>query len=124
MFSCFFQTSKATSDSSRRSCRRLLQFIVNESVIEPRRRGISGSACVKDARRAGPVDCALAHGARLASGIEVAAGKLKIMESAAGFANGDDFGVRGGIVARSDAVCSLSDNAAIIHDQRRERAAA
>src|SRR6266849_11187394 len=99
----------------------MFQFIVDESVVEARRGGIRGSARVKDARRACPINCALAHWARLTSRVEVASGNLKIIQIAAGLANGDDFGVRGGVVGRSDTVRSFGDHAAVFHDESRER---
>src|SRR5260370_31204564 len=71
----------------------------------------------------GAVNSCKAHRARLARGVEVAAGKLEIAEPAAGFANRYDFGVRGGIVRSCDAVGAFGHHAAVLHDQGGERAA-
>src|SRR4029077_16021060 len=102
---------------------RTLQLFVNECHVESSRGGISSQASIENARRARPVNGSKAHRARLARGVEVAAGKLEIAELAAGFANRYDFGVRRGIVRRCDAVGAFGENAAVLHDQCGERAA-
>jgi hypothetical protein len=100
------------------------QFVVNESVIEAGAGRISGRGCIEDPPRASPIDCAETHGTRLTRGVEIAAGELKIGEGTAGISNGNDFGMRGGIVGASDAVRAFSDDSAILDNDRSERATA
>ena len=100
---------------------RELQFIVNKSVIEARGGGVSSSAGVEDSSGSRPIDCAEAHGARLASSVEIAAGELKIAEDVAGFANGDDFGMGRGVVCGGDTICAFGDDAAVLYNDSSER---
>src|SRR6266404_2058534 len=102
---------------------RTLQLFVNECIVESSRGGIGSQASIEDACRARPVNGSKAHRAGLARGVEVAAGKLEIAEPAASFADRYNFGVRGGIVRSCDAVGAFGYHAAVLHDQRGERAA-
>ena len=100
------------------------EFGIDEGVVEASAGGIGGSGGVEDASGTSPVDGAEAHGARLASAVEIATGKLEIAQDVAGLADGDDFGVGGGIVGGGDAVGTFSDDAVAFDDESGERAAA
>src|SRR5882762_4590162 len=101
-----------------------LQLVIDEGIVETGARGIGGGCGVENSRGARPVNRAKAHGARLARRIKVAAAELKISENAAGFANGQDFRMRGWIVGKGNAVRAFGDDAVFFGDHGSERAAA
>jgi len=95
-----------------------LEFAVDESVVEPGGGGIGGSGSVKNVRRASPVDGAEAHGAGFAGGVEITMIELEGFEALASFADGDDFGVGGGVVGGSNAIDAGGDECAVLGDDR------
>lgn len=102
----------------------MLELFINEGVIEPGAGGIGSGGSVKDAGGARPIDCTQAHGAGFAGAIEITTGELKIVKNMAGFADGDDFGVGGGVICGGNAIRALGDHPAVLDDERRERATA
>src|SRR5260370_1070329 len=93
---------------------RTLQVFVNECIVKSSRGGIGSQASIEDARRAGPVNGSKAHRARLARGVEVAAGKLEITEPAAGFSNRYHFPVSRWIFCSCDAVCAFGSHDSLL----------
>src|SRR5262249_18074266 len=63
-----------------------------------------------------PVDGAKAHRARLATRIDFAIRQMKSAELRTGAADGDDFGVGGGVAARGDLVAAFRHDDAVTHD--------
>src|SRR5882762_10854483 len=98
-----------------------LQLVIDEGIVESGACGIGGGCGVENSRGARPVNRAEAHGAGLARRIKIAAAELKISESAAGFANGHDFRMRGWIVVKGDAVRAFGNDAVFFGDRGRER---
>ena len=97
------------------------EFAIEKGVVEPGARGIGGAAAVIDGIEARPVGRREAHGARLATGVKLAAGKPERAEPGARSADSIYFTVSCGIVGGGDRVCSLSDNFAVTNDQRGKR---
>src|SRR5580765_8165162 len=64
-------------------------FAIDEVVIERNSSGVAAGVAIEDAAQASPVHGGEAHGARFATGVEVAIVELKGFEAAAGIANGD-----------------------------------
>jgi hypothetical protein len=103
---------------------REIEFVVNEGVVESRGGGIACAAGVENARGSGPVDRTQTHRTRFAGGVEVAAVELEGGELRAGGADGDDFGVGGGVVGGGDAVDAFDEDFFIADDEGGEGAAA
>ena len=101
----------------------LAKFRVEESVVKAGARRIGGAGSVVDSVEPRPVGGSEAHGAGLATGVELAAGESKGSESFGGGANGVDLGVRGGIVGSGDGVGALANDLAVAHDDRAKRPA-
>ena len=62
-----------------------------------------------------------AHGARLDGDVEIGAEKAVISCALGGFAESDDFGVRGGVAMRDGAVSSACDDLTFHHDDGADR---
>ena len=99
-------------------------LVVEEGVVEAGGGGIGGGVAVEDGVAARPVERGEAHGAGLATGVDLAAGELEGAERRAGGADGDDLGVGGGVVGGGDQVDAGGDDLAVAHDDRAEWAAA
>src|SRR5689334_23125630 len=99
------------------------EFAVDEGVVEARGGGVGGSGGVENFGWARPIDGAEAHRTGFAGGEKLAVIELKRFEPLAGFTNGNDFGVGGGVVRGSDAVGAGGDESAILGDDCGERAA-
>ena len=74
--------------------------------------------------RTRPVDRAQAHRARLATGVDLAALELEGPERGTGAANGDHLGVRRRVARRGHQIDAFRQDAAVLDDDRAERAAA
>jgi len=70
----------------------------------------------------GPIDRAQTHRAGFTGGVDLAIPQRKRLQSGASFADGDDLGVRGGIVRDRDAIDALSDDVSVFDDDGAERA--
>jgi hypothetical protein len=101
-----------------------LQFVVYECVVESRARGIGCRARIENACGTRPVNRAQAHGARLASRVQMASRQLESSERAACCANRDNFRMRRRIVRSGHLIGALADDAAVFRDERSEWAAA
>jgi len=103
--------------------RREGDFVIDEGVVEAGAGGFDAGVGVVDGGGAGPVHGAEAHGAGFATGVDFAAFELEGTELLAGFADGHDFGVGGGVVGRGDAVGGGGDDLAVFDDDGAEWAA-
>jgi hypothetical protein len=101
-----------------------IELVVDEGVVESRGGGIACAAGVENARGSGPVNCTQTHRTRLAGRVEVAAVELECGEVRAGGANGDDFGVGGGVVGGGDAIDAFGEDLCVAGDDGSEGAAA
>src|SRR5207237_579038 len=71
----------------------------------------------------GPVDGRETHRTRLATGVQIAIIETEGLKPATRIANGDDFGVRSGIVGRGDLIAAAPYYAVPFHNDRAKRAA-
>lgn len=94
------------------------KFAVEERVVEAGARGIGGAGAVEDGVEAGPVGRGQTHGARLTTGIELAARERECVQRLASGANCVDFAVGCGIAASGDRVHAFSDDLSIAYDER------
>src|ERR1035437_5950601 len=99
------------------------QLIVEESVVEAGAGGVGGAGAVVEAVNPRPVGGGQAHGAGLATGVELATGQREGSQSLAGRADGVHFSVGRGIMRGGDGVHALAHDAALAHDDGAERAA-
>ena len=93
------------------------EFLIEENVIESSVCRIGGAGAVVDGIDPRPVGRRQAHGARLATGIELAAGQGEGSQGFRRRADGVDLAVGRGIVGRGHGVDSLAQNPSITHDQ-------
>ena len=100
-----------------------VQLLVNELVVEADGGGIGLGIAVENPARPGPLNGPQAHGAGFATSVEVAAIELEGAQLLAGFADGIDFGVAGGVVGAGDLVEAAGDDCAVFHHHRAEGAA-
>ena len=85
---------------------RSAKFAVDEGIVKTSGCGLGRRGCIENSRRTRPIDGAKTHRTGLASGKELAVIELEGFKALAGFTNGDDFCVSGGIVRGGDAVCT------------------
>ena len=100
------------------------ELAIDEGIVEAGGRGVSGRGGEGDLGRASPVNGTKAHWAGFAGGEQFTVIELKGFETFAGFADGDDFGMGGGVVGGRDAVDTCGNEGAILCNDGRERAAA
>ena len=108
---------------SLRSPRGRRQLLVDELVPELDAGGVVAGDGEVDLADARPVDGPQAHGARLATGIDFAAGQIVGLQFPAGMPDGHDFGMGGGIVGLDDLVPAFADDGAILDYHSAERPA-
>ena len=84
-------------------------LLVDGDVVEAGSGGVFAAGGEDDAFDVGPAGGGEAHGAGFAVDVEGAAGEMKFIELCASSADGDDFGVCGGIVVGHDAVVAAAD---------------
>src|ERR1700681_1045676 len=103
---------------------RLGDFRVNGGIVK----ADFGSVCREIAKvnfaNPGPVDCAQAHRARFAGGIEVTAPEFEAAKSLASLPDGQHFSVRRGIVRRRDLIGGFRYDDASFDDDGAKRPAA
>ena len=99
------------------------ECVIEVDVVEAGFGGIFNTKSIVDAIDACPVDCAEAHRAGLAGGVDFAASEFEVAELVAGVADGGDFAVGGGVVIAEDLVPAFADDFAIADDDRTEWAA-
>jgi hypothetical protein len=93
-------------------------------VVEADRRRVRLGVAIKNKVDPCPVNCAEAHGTRLATGVNLATGQAMSAKFAASCPNGDHFGVGGRIVGAGDLVRPFADDASVMNDDGAKRAAA
>src|SRR5437588_5423977 len=99
------------------------QLLVDERIVESNGGRIGSRVSEVHSSRPRPVNCAQAHGARLAGCINFAAFELELRELAAGFSNRHHFRVRRGIAGGSHDVRTGRQDLAVFHHHRCERSA-
>ena len=99
------------------------ELAVEEGIVE------AGGGClllrcgVVYAVEAGPQNCAEAHGAGLATGVDFAAGEVVGFQGGGGVTDGVDFGMGGRVAVRGDEVDAFGEELAVSGDNGAERAA-
>lgn len=96
---------------------------VEEGIVEAGAGGVGSRATEVDRFKTCPVGRGQAHGAGLAAGIELAAGKRKRAERLAGSSDRIDLAVGGWIVGLGDRIRAFSDDSSIAYDDRGEGSA-
>jgi len=102
----------------------LVEFFVDEIVVEVDGSGIGLGVAVIDAFQMGPVNGTEAHRAGLTRGIYHAVGEVEGSQLAAGLPDGIHLGMGGGVVVDGDAVGAASNDFAIFDDDGTERSSA
>ena len=88
----------------------LAELLVEKCVVEAGPRRVGGAAAVIDRIEPRPVSRRQAHGARLATGVELAPGQRERAQRLACGANGIDLAMRRRIVGRRDGVRALGND--------------
>ena len=81
-----------------------IDFLIDECVVKAGIGSIVLAGRIIDAVGTGPVDGAKTHRARLAAGVNLAAGQLERIQVSAGFANGHHLGMSRRVVVDGHAV--------------------
>jgi len=100
-----------------------VQFVIQLVVAEADGGRFGAAVGEDDAADARPVGGRQAHRAGFAGGVQRAAAQVELAEGGAGYADGGDFGVGGGVLAADDAVPAFADDLAVVHDDGAERSA-
>lgn len=100
-----------------------VDFFIDECVVKSGLGGFVASVGIKDAVWSGPVDGAEAHGARLATRVNVAACQLECIQVTAGVPYRDHFRMGGGVVGGGDAVGATAHDLTVFYDHTAERSA-
>ena len=103
---------------------RLFEFAVNKGVVETNFGSVFGGVCEINARKASPVNGAKTHGTGFAGGVDFTILEFEIAQFLAGLADGQHFGVRGGIICGSDAIGSFGNDLMVFYNDGRKRATA
>ena len=93
-----------------------VNFLIDEVVVEVDVGGIYLGVGIIDAFHASPVECAQAHGARLAAAVDDASIELKVATDCAGAANGVDLGMCSGVVIERDRVAASGNDLTVFDD--------
>src|SRR6266436_6107823 len=92
-------------------------FSVDEIVVEGNFRSVFAGVAIENFANASPVNSREAHGTRFATGVEFASVEVEGLKAATRIANGNNFGVSGGVIARGDFVAAAPDYLAVFdHD--------
>src|ERR1700722_5456499 len=97
-----------------------LDLAVDESVVEATFRGVGGLIGEENANGASPVNSAKTHWARLATGVDFAAGQFENPQIFAGGADGHHFGMGGGVILGGYRVHAFGNDFSVMHDDSGE----
>ena len=100
------------------------ELVVDEGVVEVDEHGVVFGVGVEDFFDACPIECAEAHGAWFAGGVDGAVVEFEGLELCAGLSDGGYFGVCGWVVVGGYAVDAGGDDFAVACDDGAEGAAA
>lgn len=103
---------------------RFAHLAVEERIVESDASRIRCAVAVVDSAAVRPIERGETHGARLATGVHVAAIESKAAKLRARLANRNDLCVRGRIIGRSDTVDTSGQHLSILDDDRAERTTA
>ena len=101
---------------------RLSELVIDEGVVKPDFGRIGSEITEMNLPEVGPIDRAQTHRAGFTGGVDLAIPQRKRLQSGASFADGDNFGVRGGIVRDRDSIDALRNDVAVFDDDGAERA--
>lgn len=100
-----------------------VDFLVDKVVIKPRISCILFGAGIEDSSWSCPKNRTQTHGAGFAGGVDFTSLELEVIQIFAGFTDGDDFCVGGGVVGFQNHVGALTDDLSVFDDHTAKRSA-